>query len=49
MQEKQIYERFIVSQSGIGLTRLRRAKKFLGDEKERFELANAVLKKKIIS
>lgn len=46
MQEKQIYERFIVSQSGIGLTRLRRAKKFLGDEKERFELANAVLEKK---
>ena len=43
MQEKQVYERFVVSQSGIGLTRLRRAKKFLGDEKERFELANKVL------
>lgn len=46
MQEKQIYERFVVSQSGINLTRLRRAKKFLGDEQERFELANAVLEKK---
>lgn len=46
MQEKQVYERFVVSQSGIGLTRLRRARKFLGDEKERFELANEVLGKK---
>lgn len=43
MQEKQVYERFVVSQSGIGLTRLRRAKKFLGDEEERFNKANAVL------
>lgn len=46
MQEKQVYERFVVSQSGIGLTRLRRAKKFLGDEKERFDLANKVLEGK---
>ena len=46
MQEKQVYERFISSQSGIGLTRLRRARHFLGDEKERFELANEVLEKK---
>lgn len=45
MQEKQVYERFIVSESGIGLTRLRRAKQFLGDEKERFEKANEVLEK----
>ncbi len=45
MQEKQMYERFVVSQSGISLTRLRRAKKFLGDEKERFNAANAVLEK----
>ena len=43
MQEKQVYERFVVSQSGIGLTRLRRAKKFLGDEKERFDKANEIL------
>ena len=46
MQEKQVYERFVVSQSGIGLTRLRRAKKFIGDEKERFDKANEVLEKK---
>jgi len=43
MQEKQIYERFIVSHSGISLTRLRRAVKFLGDEEERFRAANEVL------
>lgn len=46
MKEKQVYERFVVSQSGIGLTRLRRAKKFLGDEKERFDKANEILEKK---
>lgn len=46
MQEKQVYERFVVSQSGIGLTRLRRAKKFLGDEKERFDKANEELEKR---
>lgn len=46
MKEKQVYERFVVSQSGIGLTRLRRAKKFLGDEKERFDKANQLLEKK---
>lgn len=46
MQEKQVYERFVVSQSGIGLTRLRRAKKFLGDEKERFDKANEILEQK---
>lgn len=46
MKEKQVYERFVVSQSGIGLTRLRRAKKFLGDEKERFDRANEVLEKR---
>ncbi len=46
MQEKQVYERFVVSQSGIGLTRLRRAKQFLGDEKERFVRANEELSKR---
>lgn len=45
MQNKQVYERFIVSESGIGLTRLRRAIRFLGDEKERFDKANEVLEK----
>lgn len=43
MQEKQVYERFVVSQSGIGLTRLRRAKNFLGNERERFDKANELL------
>lgn len=45
MQEKQVYERFVVSQSRIGLTRLRRAKQFLGNERERFDKANEVLQK----
>lgn len=45
MQSKQIYERFVVSESGIGLTRLRRAIRFLGDEKERFDKANETLEK----
>ncbi len=45
MQEKQVYERFLVAQSGISLTRLRRAVRFLGDEKERFLQANEALKK----
>lgn len=43
MQNKQVYERFVVSESGIGLTRLRRAIKFLGDEEERFNKANETL------
>lgn len=45
MQNKQVYERFVVSESGIGLTRLRRAIRFLGDEKERFDKANEVFEK----
>lgn len=45
MQNKQIYERFIVSESGISLTRLRRATRFLGEEKEKFDKANEVLEK----
>lgn len=45
MQKEQMYERFIVNESGIGLTRLRRATRFLGDEKERFDKANEVLEK----
>ena len=40
MQNKQVYERFLVNESGISLTRLRRAIRFLGDEKERFDKAN---------
>lgn len=45
MQEKQVYERFVVSESGIGLTRLRRAVRFIGDEEERFHRANELLEK----
>jgi len=43
MMENQVYERFIVNHSGIGLTRLRRAKKFLGDEEQKFQKANEFL------
>lgn len=43
MQTKQVYERFVVSESGIRLTRLRKATHFLGDEKERFDSANRIL------
>ena len=45
MKDKQMYERFVVNESGIGLTRLRRAIRFLGDEKEKFDKANEVLEK----
>lgn len=45
MQNKQMYERFVVNESGIHLTRLRRAIRFLGDEEERFNKANEVLEK----
>ena len=45
MQEKQVYERFVAAESGIGLTRLRRAVRFLGDEEERCRRANEVLEK----
>lgn len=44
MSEKQVYERLVSAVSGIGLTRIRRAHSFLGDEKERFERANDELK-----
>lgn len=43
MSDKQLYEHFVVNQSGISLTRLRRATRFLGDEKERFDRANESL------
>lgn len=43
MSDKQMYERFVVNESGIGLTRLRRAIRFLGDEEERFNKANEKL------
>lgn len=45
MQDKQMYERFMVNESGLSLTRLKRATRFLGDEKERFDKANENLQK----
>jgi replicative DNA helicase len=46
MSEQQIYERFVSAASGIGIQRIRRATKFTGDEKERFEKANRLLEEK---
>lgn len=46
MTEKQIYERFVSSASGIGLTRIRRAISYTGDEEQRFRKANELLEKK---
>ena len=46
MQEKQIYERFVSQLCGIGLSRIRRALEFNGDEKERFDKANEELEKR---
>ena len=40
MNNEQIYERFVSRVSGIGLTRVRRAKCFLNGEKEQFGDAN---------
>ena len=37
MSDKQVYERMLSSISGIGLTRIRRARNFLGDEREKFD------------
>ncbi len=45
MSEKQMYERFVVSLSGIDMTRLKRARCFVGDEKKKFEDANNELEK----
>ena len=45
MSDSQMYERFIVNESGIPLTRLRKAVRFLGDEQERFDKANEKLEK----
>ena len=46
MTEKQIYERFVSSASGIGIQRVRRALNFTGDEQERCDKANAILEQK---
>lgn len=46
MPENQIYERFVSAVSGIGLTRIKRAINFTGDEKPRFDKANEILETK---
>lgn len=43
MNENQVYERLISRLSGISLTRVRRAKQFLGDEENKFNNANEKL------
>lgn len=45
MQEKQIYERFVAGRSGIEVTRIRRATRFLQGEQEKFDEANNYLMK----
>ena len=45
MTEKQVYERFLAAKSGIEITRIRRATRFLNDEEERFRRANEELLK----
>ena len=40
MNESQVYERFVARLSELSLTRVRRAKSFLGGEKESFDKAN---------
>ena len=44
MSDKQVYERLLSRKSRIGLNRIRRARSFLGDEKDRFDKANQELK-----
>ena len=44
MSDKQVYERLLSRKSRIGLNRIRRARSFLGDEKDRFDRANQELK-----
>ena len=40
MNESQVYERFVSRLAELSLTRVRRAKSFLGGEKEAFNKAN---------
>ena len=42
MSEEQVYERFVANESGIGLTRITRALRFMNDEEEKYN--NAVEK-----
>lgn len=43
MMDKQVYERMLSGQTGIGLKRIRRAKNYLNDEQGRVSRANEVL------
>lgn len=43
MSEKQIFERLLAKLSGLKMTRIRKAKSFLNDEKERYDKAIAKL------
>lgn len=43
MNEEQIYERYAAMQSGIEMSRIRRAKAYLGDEQEKFAKGNELL------
>lgn len=43
MNENQVYERFVARMAKLSLTRVRRAKTFLGGEEEAFEKANEAL------
>ena len=45
MKEEQVYERFVSRLSKISLTRVRRAKAFLGNEEDAFNTANEILMK----
>lgn len=45
MVKSQVYERFVARNGGLTLTRIRRAKDFCNDEKEKFDKANEKIKK----
>jgi len=46
MTEKQVFERFVATESGIGMTRIRRALRFMNDEEEKYNNACERLMKK---
>jgi len=43
MSEEQVFERFVANESGIGLTRITRALRFMNDEEEKYNAAVAKL------
>ena len=45
MSDKQVYEKTSFKKKQNRLNRIRRARSFLGDEKDRFDKANQELKK----